>query len=65
MTPSPQPLALYSIRLLKSIVIAKTSLAQWIEHWPVEWKVPGSILVKDMYLGCRHIPSGGGGAGDS
>ena len=25
-----------------------------------DWKVPGSIPVKGMYIGCGHIPSGGG-----
>ena len=31
-------------------------MAQWIERWPAEWKIPGSIPVKGMYLGCGHIP---------
>ncbi|XP_023609004.1 delta-aminolevulinic acid dehydratase isoform X5 [Myotis lucifugus] len=37
---------------------ALTGLAQWIEHWPADSRVPGSIPVKGMYLGCGHIPSG-------
>ena len=36
---------------------ALTGLAQWIEHRPVDWRVPGSIPVKGMYLGWGHIPS--------
>ena len=28
--------------------LAKTGLAQWIEHWPADWKVPGSLPVKGM-----------------
>ena len=45
-------------------VTAKTGLAQWVEHWPADSKVPGLILVKGMYISCGHIPSGGrGGAG--
>ena len=31
---------------------AETGLTQWIEHRPEDWKVPGSIPVKGMYLGC-------------
>lgn len=38
---------------------AETGLARWIERQAEDWKVPGSILVKGMYLGCRHIPSRG------
>ena len=36
---------------------ALTGLAQWIEHLPADWWVPGLILVKGVYLGCGHIPS--------
>ena len=37
----------------------ETGLAQWIERRPADSKVPGSIPVKGMYLGCGHIPSRG------
>ncbi len=43
---------------IKRELIALTGLAQWIEHRPADSRVPGSILVKGMYLGCGHIPSG-------
>ena len=43
----------------KKLKMAKTGLAQWIEHWPADRKLPGSIPVKGMYLGCRHIPDRG------
>ncbi|XP_070287706.1 plasminogen receptor (KT) isoform X3 [Myotis yumanensis] len=33
-------------------------LAQWMEHRPADSRVPGSIPVTGMYLGCRHVPSG-------
>ena len=39
--------------------MAETSLAQWIERQPEDSRVPGSIPVKGMYLGCGHIPSRG------
>nr|KAF6335345.1 hypothetical protein mPipKuh1_008028 [Pipistrellus kuhlii] len=35
---------------------AETGLAQWIE--PADSRVPGSILIKCMYLGCRHTTGG-------
>ena len=41
------------------INIAKTGLAQWIERRLADWRVPGSIPVKGMYIGCGHIPSAG------
>ena len=39
--------------------VAGTGLAQWIEHRPADWKVPGSIPGKGMCLSCGHIPSAG------
>ena len=47
-----------SVGPANNVDFAETGLAQWIEHRPADWKVPGSILVKCMYLGCRHIPRG-------
>nr|KAF6324797.1 hypothetical protein mMyoMyo1_008263 [Myotis myotis] len=44
---------------IKTFFPALTSLAQWIECWPEDSRVPGLTPVKGMYLGCRHIPSRG------
>ena len=43
---------------------AETGLAQWIERRSADWKVPGSIPVKGMYIGCRRIPGGGCAGGN-
>ncbi|KAK1346378.1 hypothetical protein QTO34_000233 [Cnephaeus nilssonii] len=39
------------------------SLAQWIERQPADQRVPGSIPVKGMHLGCRLLPGPGPGTG--
>ena len=31
--------------------LAESNLAQLIERWPADWKVPGSIRVRGIYLG--------------
>ena len=35
------------------------SVARWIEHWPVNQKVAGSIPSQSTYLGCGQAPSWG------
>ena len=44
---------------LRIISAAEIGLAQWIERWPADSRVPGSIPVKGMYVGCGYIPAGG------
>ena len=36
--------------------IALAGVAQWIEHWPVNQRVAGSIPSQDTWLGCRPGP---------
>ena len=38
----------------KSMHITETGLAQWIERQSADWKVPGSIPVKGMYMLWAH-----------
>ena len=44
---------------LETSMRAETGLAKWIERRLGDWRAPGLIPVKGMYLGCWHIPSGG------
>ena len=37
-------------------LLAMADVAQWIEYWPANQKVSGSIPCQDTCLGCRPGP---------
>ena len=41
---------------IKIIIAALAGVAYWIEHWPADWKVTGSIPSQGTCLGCRPGP---------
>lgn len=59
-------LFLYDIQFFKSGIkkckrLVLAGLAGWMEHWPVDWKILGSILVRGICLGCKLNPGRGEG----
>ena len=43
----------------KKVLLALAGVAQWIECWPANQRVTGSILSQDTCLGCRPGPQEG------
>ena len=52
------------MHMLKKIKLALAGVAQWIECWPVNRKVAGSIPNQGTCLGWGPVPSGGGVRGN-
>ena len=49
-------LLFFVVAYLNVLTFALAGVAQWIEHWPANPKVAGSILSQGTCLGCRPGP---------
>ena len=43
-------------QVVKKVWLALAAVAQWIEHWPANQRVTGSIPSQGTCLGCRPGP---------
>ena len=48
-----------NVNIKSNTNIALAGVAQWIEHWPVNQRVTGSIPSQGTCLGCRPGPHSG------
>ena len=44
---------LHIVNIFLEQILALAGVAQWIEHWPMNQRVSGSIPSQGIYLGCR------------